>query len=105
MDTLIKLLVVVVLVALNAFFVAAEFGIVSARRMRLEQMARSGVAKAKLAKEMTVDIDRYVAACQLGITLASLLLGWVGESTLAAIIEPPIEHGLSALLGQANVAP
>jgi CBS domain containing-hemolysin-like protein len=94
-----RLGVVLLLVALNGFFVAAEFALVSARRTRLEQIAASGNAAAALGRRMQDDLDRYIAAAQLGITLASLALGWIGESTIAQLVEPPIEALLDYLLG------
>lgn len=99
MDTLLRLISVAVLVLLNGFFVAAEFALVGARRARLEQMELAGDAAAALGRRMQEDLDRYIAAAQLGITLASLALGWVGESTIAALLEPPIEQAISTLLG------
>ena len=94
-----RLGVVLLLVALNGFFVAAEFALVSARRTRLEQLAASGNAAAALGRRMQEDLDRFIAAAQLGITLASLALGWIGESTIAQLVEPPIEGLLDYLLG------
>ena len=81
------LLTVVVLVLANAFFVAAEFALVGARRTRLEEMARAGDTKARLARTAVQHLDRYISATQLGITLASLGLGWFGEPALAGLIE------------------
>jgi CBS domain containing-hemolysin-like protein len=78
---------VLLLVMLNAFFVAAEFALVGARRSRLQQMADEGDRKAKLAQKAVGDLDRYISATQLGITLASLGLGWVGEPALASMID------------------
>jgi CBS domain containing-hemolysin-like protein len=77
---------VVVLVLANAFFVAAEFGLVGARRTRLDEMARAGDGKARLARRAVQSLDRYISATQLGITLASLGLGWIGEPALAGLI-------------------
>ncbi|HEU5086616.1 MAG TPA: CNNM domain-containing protein, partial [Roseiflexaceae bacterium] len=99
-DIGLRLVGVLVLVVLNGFFVAAEFGLVGARRSRLEQLAAAGDAAAALSRRMQEDLDRYIAAAQLGITLASLALGWVGESTIAALLEPPIEWLLTAVLGR-----
>ncbi len=79
------------LVLLNGFFVAAEFGLARARLTRLDQMAQDGVGAAELAARQARQIDRYLAACQLGITLASLGLGWLGEPAFAALIEPVLE--------------
>jgi CBS domain containing-hemolysin-like protein len=99
-DIVLRLAGVLVLVVLNAFFVAAEFGLVGARRSRLDQLAAAGDEAAALSRRMQDDLDRYIAAAQLGITLASLALGWVGESTIAALLEPPIELLLTSLLGR-----
>ncbi len=81
------LLAVLVLVLANAFFVAAEFALVGARRTRLDELARGGDAKARLARRAVQSLDRYISATQLGITLASLGLGWIGEPALAHLIE------------------
>src|SRR6185436_10066635 len=81
------LLAVVVLVLANAFFVAAEFALVGARRTRLDEMARNGDRKARLARRAVQSLDRYISATQLGITLASLGLGWIGEPALAGLIQ------------------
>ena len=90
---------VLVLVVANGFFVATEFAIVAVRRSRLEQLARDGNLTARAAQDVVRHLDEYIAACQLGITMASLALGWIGEPVLAGLIEPPLE----ALVGQ--VAP
>jgi len=82
-----KLASVILLVFLNAFFVAAEFALVGARRTRLEEMALRGDRKAALAHRATKSLDRYISATQLGITLASLGLGWIGEPALAGLVE------------------
>ena len=71
----------------NAFFVASEFALVGARRTRLEEMARAGDRKSGLARRAVQSLDRYISATQLGITLASLGLGWIGEPALAHLIE------------------
>ena len=95
----IRIMAVLLLVGLNGFFVAAEFALVGARGSRLEQLAEEGRSGAKLARYMQNHLDRYIAASQLGITVASLLLGWLGEDTFAQLIEPPVAHGLETLLG------
>ena len=82
------LLAVALLVVANGFFVAAEFALVAARRSRIEQLAAEGNVSAKLAGELIRHLDAYIAACQLGITIASLALGWIGEAALAGVIEP-----------------
>ncbi|HEX2910749.1 MAG TPA: hemolysin family protein [Chloroflexia bacterium] len=79
---------VFVLVALNGFFVAAEFALVSVRRTRVEQLVAEGNAAAKTVHKAISNLDNYIAATQLGITLASLALGWVGEPALAHLVEP-----------------
>jgi CBS domain containing-hemolysin-like protein len=75
------------LVLANAFFVAAEFALVGARRTRLEELAAAGDRKAMLAAKVIQSLSKYIAAAQLGITLASLGLGWVGEPVLASMFE------------------
>ena len=77
---------VVVLVLANAFFVATEFALVSARRTRLDELAGAGDRKARLARRAVQSLGRYISATQLGITLASLGLGWIGEPALAGLI-------------------
>jgi len=80
------LAMVVVLVLANAFFVAAEFALVGSRRSRLDELANAGDRKARLARRAVQSLDRYISATQLGITLASLGLGWMGEPALASVI-------------------
>ena len=79
---------VVLLLAANAFFVAAEFALVRVRRFRMESRAEQGSAAARLTLRMLDNLEAYLAACQLGITMASLGLGWVGEPAVAALLEP-----------------
>ena len=79
------------LVLLNGFFVAAEFSLARARTTRIEQLAESGRRGAVLAQRQIKHIDRYLAACQLGITLASLGLGWLGEPAFAELLRPVFE--------------
>ena len=74
---------VVLLVAANAFFVAAEFALVASRRTRIEAMVRSGDRKAKTVQAALQDLYRQLSAAQLGITVASVLLGYVAEDTVA----------------------
>ena len=81
------LLAVVLLVLANAFFVAAEFALVGARRTRLDEMALAGDGKAALARRAVKSLDRYISATQLGITLASLGLGWIGKPALAGLLD------------------
>jgi putative hemolysin len=76
------------LVFANGFFVAAEFAIVSVRKTRIDQLIAEGNRGARAVRRAITDPDSYIAATQLGITMASLGLGWIGEPALAAIIEP-----------------
>ena len=88
MGTLGGLLAVLVLVFVNACFVAAEYSLVTVRKTRVDQMVAERRPGARIVAEARERLDSYIAACQLGITMASLALGWVGEPALAAIIEP-----------------
>lgn len=72
----------------NGFFVASEFAMVKVRKTRIEQLVNEGNFNAKLALEALKDLDKFIAAVQLGVTISSIGLGWVGEDTLARIIEP-----------------
>lgn len=84
----IGLLALPALVALNGFFVAAEFALVAIRKTRVEEMVEQGIRGSKAVASAVQHLDRTIAATQLGITLASLALGWVGEPALAHLIEP-----------------
>jgi CBS domain containing-hemolysin-like protein len=86
-----RLFLVVALVLLNGMFVAAEFAIVTARRTRIEAMAASGNPLARLTLRAIGDVNNYLAATQLGITMASIGLGFVGEPLLASLLEPAFE--------------
>jgi len=86
-----KLLLVVVLVLLNGFFVAAEFALVKIRDTQLTPLIRTGNRRAKVTKHVLERLDRYLSAAQLGITLASLGLGWVGEPVFGALLSPLME--------------
>src|SRR5919107_1593895 len=81
-----RLLAIVVLLLFNGFFVAAEFSLVRSRRTRLDAMPRGGDGKARLAFRASGNLPLLLSASQLGITLASLALGWVAESTLGALV-------------------
>jgi len=82
---------VFVLVLLNGFFVAAEFAIVKVRSTRIAELAGEGRRHAKVAQHLVGHLDAYLSATQLGITMASLGLGWVGEPALSHILVPPLE--------------
>jgi magnesium and cobalt exporter, CNNM family len=83
-----RLVTLVALVAANGFFVAAEFSIVTVRKTRVDQLIAEGHGAARAVRRAVTAPDRYIAATQLGITIASLGLGWMAEPTLAATIEP-----------------
>lgn len=80
------------LVAMNGFFVAAEFALVAVRATRIEEMIRQGVAGARAAEAAISNLDRSIAATQLGITLASIALGWVGERAIEQALKPVFDH-------------
>lgn len=82
------LLLALVFVLLNGFFVAAEFAVVKCRATRMEELAGMGSGAARLALGILGRLDEYLSACQLGITLASIALGWIGEPVMAALLEP-----------------
>jgi CBS domain containing-hemolysin-like protein len=82
-----SIIAVLGLVAINGFFVAAEFSLVAARRSRLDEMIAKGDRGAKVVQSALKDIDRYIAGTQLGITIASLALGWIGEPVLAHLFD------------------
>jgi CBS domain containing-hemolysin-like protein len=84
----VKLLAVLTLVALNGFFVAAEFALVKVRGTQLDTLIEEGNRRARLAKNITSNLDAYLSACQLGITLASLGLGWIGEPVIGRLLQP-----------------
>jgi len=81
------IIVAFILVFLNGFFVLSEFSIVKVRRSKLEEFVKEKKANAKMALEVTSKLDTYLSACQLGITLSSLALGWIGEPALAVILK------------------
>jgi CBS domain containing-hemolysin-like protein len=82
---------VIILVLLNGFFVATEFALVSVRRTRIQTLAAEGNRRAEAVLDRINHLDTYIAATQLGITIASLALGWIGEPAIARLLEPGIE--------------
>ena len=103
-----SIVAVLILLAANAFFVAAEFALVKVRGFQLNQALSDGRRAAALSIRMHRNLDEYLAACQLGITMASLGLGWVGEPAVAALLEPALSrfgvseqslHTISFLVG------
>ncbi len=92
-STVLYLFLVLLLVAANGFFVAAEFSLVSVRRSRVVSLVESGDARAATLLGLLDNLNSYISATQLGITMASLALGWVGEPALSTLLEEPL-HGL-----------
>jgi CBS domain containing-hemolysin-like protein len=86
-----SLFLALVLVGLNAFFVAAEFALVRVRDSRIQQLEQEGSARAGVVRDALRDLDAYLSVCQVGITMASRGLGWVGEPAVAHLIEPVLE--------------
>ncbi|MED4225350.1 hemolysin family protein [Neobacillus cucumis] len=86
--TIINLLIIAILIGLTAFFVAYEFAIVKIRSSRIDQLVEEGNKKAIAAKKIVSNLDEYLSACQLGITVTALGLGWLGEPTVEHILHP-----------------
>jgi CBS domain containing-hemolysin-like protein len=99
----VRLGAVLALVALNGFFVASEFALIGARATKLKEMADRGERLARIAHGAVAHLDRYLSATQLGITIASLALGWIGEPAFAAIIDMALtSFGIEAPPGAAH---
>lgn len=92
LDILFRLFAVLLLVAANGFFVASEFALVSVRRTRIDELVQAGNPLARAVRRALDDLDSYIAATQLGITMASIGLGWIGEPAVAAMIQPVLER-------------
>ena len=89
-DIFINIFIILFLLFVNGFFVAAEFSLVKVRKTRLEQLCNEGNTNAKKAMKLVDDVNKMLAAAQLGVTIASIALGWVAESTIVQLIEPVI---------------
>jgi len=100
--TILLLFLVVVLILVNGFFVAAEFALVRSRHSRMQELAKDGLGSARLALRQMDHVDEYVAACQVGITLASIGIGFLGEPAIAELLEPVlgdiVGHGAATAL-------
>lgn len=105
---LLNFLILILMIAITAFFVASEFSLVKIRVSRLEQLKKEGVKNADLALQVTENLDAYLSASQLGITLAGLIIGWVGEGSVAVVLKPILNdipmiatftHTISIVLG------
>lgn len=116
-DVGLRFLSVLLLIAINAFFVTAEFSIVSVRRSRINQLVDAGDVQARTVQSLQQSIDRLLSTTQLGITLSSLALGWIGESTMAVVVSvwlarlplpdtwlQPISHSLSTAIAFLMIA-
>jgi CBS domain containing-hemolysin-like protein len=90
------LVITAIVVLANAFFVASEFAFVKIRPTRLQQLAREGQTRARLLLGITNQLPAYLSASQLGITVASLTLGWIGEPAIAELLRPVIERWIGA---------
>jgi len=97
LENILLIVAALVLVALNGFFVAAEFGMVKLRQTRIRAIAKTYGVRGRILAVVHGQLDAYLSACQLGITLASLGLGWIGEPAFARLLEP-----LFALAGVQN---
>ena len=86
--TILNLLLIALLIALTDFFVAIEFAIVKVRPSRIDQLITEGKKGAVSAKKVVNHLDEYLSACQLGITVTALGLGWLGEPTVEKLIHP-----------------
>lgn len=91
-EVVLRVLSLLLLIAINAFFVAAEFSIVSVRRSRINQLVDAGDTQARTVQDLQQSIDRLLSTTQLGITLSSLALGWIGESAVAVLIADGISQ-------------
>jgi CBS domain containing-hemolysin-like protein len=98
MTEALNLLLVLLLVLANGFFVASEFALVGVRRSRIETLARSGNRRAKRLLPLISHLNAYISATQLGITLSSLALGWIGEPAVAHLLEAPLRGRMSETL-------
>jgi len=86
-----NLVLFVVLIAATAFFVSTEFAIVKVRSTRIDQLVAEGNKRALKAKQVITHLDEYLSACQLGITITALGLGWIGEPTVEELLHPLFE--------------
>nr|WP_225225524.1 hemolysin family protein [Komarekiella delphini-convector] len=109
-DVGLRLLSVLLLIAINAFFVTAEFSMVSVRRSRIHQLVEAGDIPAIAVETLQRSIDRLLSTTQLGITLSSLALGWIGESTIVVLVDAwlkslPLPSGMSTFMAHSLSIP
>ncbi|CAM5729638.1 hypothetical protein SAFG77S_11082 [Streptomyces afghaniensis] len=86
-----NLVIIAILIALTAFFVASEFAIIRVRSSRINQLIEEGRKNALSAKKVTSNLDEYLSACQLGITVTALGIGWIGEETVQHVLAPLLQ--------------
>src|SRR5690348_9159206 len=98
MTLFLELLALAGLILLNAFFVAAEYGLVTSRRTRIRELDRAGNRSARAVLRITSDPPRFIAAMQLGVTLTSLAIGALGEQVIAHRLDPVMAGFLAAIL-------
>src|ERR671925_2159267 len=98
MNLLLEILAVAALILLNAFFVAAEYGLVTSRRTRIEELQHEGNRRAKRVLDLVSDPPRFIAAMQLGVTLTSLGIGALGEHALTDAFDPWLATALAVAL-------
>jgi CBS domain containing-hemolysin-like protein len=91
-EVLLRFASVLLLILINAFFVTAEFSIVSVRRSRINQLVDAGDIQARTVQDLQRSMDRLLSTTQLGITLSSLALGWIGETTMASLVSAAIDQ-------------
>ncbi|NJP10653.1 MAG: HlyC/CorC family transporter [Leptolyngbyaceae cyanobacterium RU_5_1] len=109
-DVSLRLLSVLLLIAINGFFVTAEFSIVSVRRSRVNQLVGAGDVQAKMVQDLQRSIDRLLSTTQLGITLSSLALGWISESAMSGLVatwlnQLPLSPSLSQAISHSLALP
>ncbi|HEY9881616.1 MAG TPA: hemolysin family protein [Leptolyngbyaceae cyanobacterium] len=105
-----RLLAILLLISINAFFVTAEFSIVSVRRSRISQLVSEGDTPARTVQRLQRSLDRLLSTTQLGITLSSLALGWIGENTMAVTLtlwmnQLPLSEGVAQRLAHSLAIP
>jgi len=90
---LLRAVIIFVLIGLNAFFAATEYALLSVRRTRIEQLSKQGNRRARQVQALLADIGSLISGCQLGVTVVSLLMGWLGEGFIAATLQPLLDLG------------
>src|SRR5215210_2547534 len=93
-----NIVLVLLLVLANGFFVASEFALVGVRRSRIATLAEAGNRRAQRLLGLVDNLNAYISATQLGITLSSLALGWIGEPVIAHLLEAPLEGRISLVV-------